>query len=184
MRFDLNDRWTYKLQQLLGDSYDVVEEGLRSRTTDVEDPEKLDRNGLPYLRACLETHEPVTFLVYMLGTNDTKRQLNRSVEEISASVSRSIKRCHEYIESKNQQTKIILMAPPRLSLNFLPPDSEFDSSSDEKIYSLKKEFKKIAKEYNLIFLDLSDLRGSENDGIHMTPKDNNEIANRLVDLIL
>ncbi len=38
-------RWTGRLQRLLGDGYDVVEEGLNGRTTDVDYVDRPHCNG-------------------------------------------------------------------------------------------------------------------------------------------
>ena len=46
-RYTAQERWTGLLQAKLGDQYEVLEEGLNSRTTDLDDldPAKPGRNG-------------------------------------------------------------------------------------------------------------------------------------------
>ena len=51
-RYTKQERWTGILQSLLGQSYNVIEEGLRSRTTLLEDVNRAGRNGLKYLLPC------------------------------------------------------------------------------------------------------------------------------------
>ena len=46
IRFELKDRWTYKLQEIMGSNFDILEEGLRSRTTNIDDVNTQDRNGI------------------------------------------------------------------------------------------------------------------------------------------
>ena len=37
-RYPVGVRWTSLLQEKLGDGYEIIEEGLNSRTTDIDDP--------------------------------------------------------------------------------------------------------------------------------------------------
>ena len=41
-------RWPGVMARALGTSFEVIEEGLRGRTTVFDDPEELGRNGLAY----------------------------------------------------------------------------------------------------------------------------------------
>jgi lysophospholipase L1-like esterase len=69
-RFPWEVRWPGALQRELGGLYHVVEEGLGSRTTVVDDPLIPFRSGLDLLAPCLETHAPLDLVAIMLGTND------------------------------------------------------------------------------------------------------------------
>ena len=78
-RFSKKIRWTGVLQQLLGTNFNVIEEGLNGRTTNVDEKEEHD---LGYFRACrsamdllsilIETNSPLDLIIVMLGTNDLK----------------------------------------------------------------------------------------------------------------
>ena len=72
IRFNENERWTRRLQTLLGDEYLVTEEGLSGRTTCFDDPIHEGLSALSYITPCLKSHEFVDLLVIMLGTNDVK----------------------------------------------------------------------------------------------------------------
>jgi lysophospholipase L1-like esterase len=69
-RFPREQRWPVILQELLGDGWDVVAEGLNGRTATFERPDSEGRNGLPYLLPCLLSHAPVDVVAIFLGTND------------------------------------------------------------------------------------------------------------------
>ena len=69
-RFPREARWPARVQQELGDGWEVIAEGLGGRTATIERPDAEDRNGLPYLLPCLHSHRPVDALVIYLGTND------------------------------------------------------------------------------------------------------------------
>jgi lysophospholipase L1-like esterase len=72
-RFGPDERWPGVLRKELGAGFTVIEEGLPGRTTLRDDPiEGVYKNGLWYLRACLESHRPIDLMTLMLGTNDLK----------------------------------------------------------------------------------------------------------------
>ncbi|PIX76714.1 MAG: arylesterase, partial [bacterium (Candidatus Ratteibacteria) CG_4_10_14_3_um_filter_41_18] len=80
-RYAVGCRWPGVLQKLLGDSWEVIEEGVNSRTTVFDDPKHIGKNGKTYLVPCLETHNPIDIVILYLGTNDLKERFNRSVEQ-------------------------------------------------------------------------------------------------------
>jgi len=66
-RYRLNQRWTGILQKSLRVKFEVIEEGLNSRTTDIDDPKRTGKNGSNYLVPCLGSHFPLDVVVLMLG---------------------------------------------------------------------------------------------------------------------
>jgi lysophospholipase L1-like esterase len=77
-------RRTGVLQNLLGTEYEVIEEGLNSRTLETDDkrPGKQGRNGATYLLPCLETHDPIDLVILMLGVNETKAVYRKTAKKI------------------------------------------------------------------------------------------------------
>ena len=74
-RFNEQERWTCLLQDRLGDTCKVYEEGLSGRTTVFADPLHESMDGLGVIYSTLMSHERVDLLIIMLGTNDTKERL-------------------------------------------------------------------------------------------------------------
>jgi lysophospholipase L1-like esterase len=76
------------LQDEFGDHYEVIEEGLNSRGIDQGDPRpgKEGRRGLDYIEACLDTHDPIDYVVVLLGTNELKDAMQQSPQQISQSM--------------------------------------------------------------------------------------------------
>lgn len=72
LRYPKDVRWTGVLQKMLGEEYEVIEEGCNGRTTVFEDAKEPWKAGLGYLRPCLNTHKPIDFVIMMLGSNDLK----------------------------------------------------------------------------------------------------------------
>ncbi|WP_099827359.1 SGNH/GDSL hydrolase family protein [Oceaniglobus indicus] len=84
-------RWPMVMQRALGAEWDVIVEALPGRTTVHPDPvEGQHKNGLPPLRAILESHAPLDLVVLMLGTNDLKMRFNLPAIDIATSVGRLI----------------------------------------------------------------------------------------------
>jgi lysophospholipase L1-like esterase len=83
VRLPADRRWTGLLQDLLGDGYEVIEEGLNGRTTDVDYEDRPGHNGRPYFVPCLLSHQPLDVVVVMLGSNDLKACFARTPNEIA-----------------------------------------------------------------------------------------------------
>ena len=90
-RFTRDRRWTGLLQQALGEEYYVIEEGLGGRTTVFNDPSSEGRNGRDWLLPCIQTHQPLDLILFMLGTNDTKVMYSAPVEEIAQGMDTLVK---------------------------------------------------------------------------------------------
>ena len=70
LRYPASVRWTCRLATLLGPDYHVIEEGCNGRTTVFDDPIEGWKNGLGYLKPCLNSHKPVDIVILMLGPED------------------------------------------------------------------------------------------------------------------
>ena len=83
-RYGKEERWTKLLAKLLGNQFEVIEEGLNSRTLISNDPRpgKEGKNGAEYLIPCLDTHDPIDLVILILGTNELKNTYQKSAEEI------------------------------------------------------------------------------------------------------
>ena len=83
-RYPSNVRWTGILQNMLGSFFEIIEEGLNSRGIINGDkrPGKEGRSGMEYIVPCLDTHDPLDFIIVFLGTNELKSELNLTSEDI------------------------------------------------------------------------------------------------------
>ena len=81
-------RWPGVMARALGTSFEIIEEGLRGRTTVFDDPEEPGRNGLVYFAPCLFSHAPLDLVVISLGCNDTKAKFSATPEMIAAGAER------------------------------------------------------------------------------------------------
>ncbi len=83
VRLNADRRWTGVLQTLLGDGYDVIEEGLNGRTTDLDYEDRPGCNGRSYFVPCLLSHGPLDAVVVELGGNDLKPSFGRTPTAIA-----------------------------------------------------------------------------------------------------
>lgn len=171
-RFPANVRWTGILQDALGDDYYIIEEGLSSRTTDLEYSKKPGRNGKTYLEPCLDSHRPLDLVILMLGTNDLKIEFDRSAAQIAEAMRGLVEMTQEKTSKDGKQTPVLLVSPIHI-VDTAPRFAEFytgtyDHDSMLKSGQLADEMKRVAEEMGCEFLDASTVAEPGEDGIHFS----------------
>lgn len=169
-RYPKSKRWTGILQNILGENYDVVEEGIGGRTTCFDEviPGRPFRNGLNELPLCLESHYPIDLVVFMLGTNDTKLQFNCSAIDIAEGMRKLIHIVKISNKGPSMTIPKILVIAPQPILNIQGLHDQFDESSVKKSQELSHLYQKVTDEENCEFLDASHVvTSSKIDGIHL-----------------
>lgn len=173
-RFPRHIRWPGHLQDLLGESYYVIEEGLNGRTTNIDHITPPDRNGKTYLSPCLYSHAPLDLVILLLGGNDLKVYFNRTPNEIRDGMQALIDiiQASAYGADMVSAPKILLLSHPIP----LPISETFQDEQNqivfpkavEKSIQLNRLYKKLAEEKHLYFLDIAEsIRSSEIDGGHL-----------------
>jgi lysophospholipase L1-like esterase len=183
-RMKTNERWTGLLRDGLNEEYTVIEEGLNGRTTVWDDPLYQEcKNGLKYLKPCLQTHKPIDLCILLLGTNDLKKRFSLSALEISRGITVLV----DFIKKSGsgpdgKSPKILLMAPPYLTrINNI---SEEFKDSYEVSYKLPEYYTKIAKDNNCEFLDTSKIIvASELDGVHPDVEEHQKLGKAVLEKI-
>jgi lysophospholipase L1-like esterase len=180
-RFPNDVRFPKALQKLLGENFEIIEEGLNSRTLVNEDtrPGKEGRNGSEYLIPCLDSHDPIDLVVLMLGTNELKHQFQNSPEEIGNLLEKHFVKIilnrKSQFEDKYPQVLII-------SLPIIDEQTKYASQryigASEKAKKLKNIYSEIAKTNKCHFVNASELKVG-NDGVHLTEESHKELANIL-----
>jgi len=166
-----NIRWTGVLQKNLGDSYDVIEEGLSSRTTDLDYAKKPGRNGRTYLEPCLDSHAPLDVVILMLGTNDFKIEFNRSATEIAEAIRELVKLIQEKTAKYDGDPAKIVLVSPILVDGDAPRIKEwyaeyYDESSVKKSQELARYLGEVAEDVGCYFADAAQVAKAGEDGIH------------------
>lgn len=170
-------RWTRLLQQLLGEEYHVLEEGLGSRTTNIDDPDRPGRNGLSFLKVCLESHAPLSLVVLMLGTNDLNIKYKRTEPDILNGLQELI----NCIKATNCGTD--MLSPPKILIIFPPHPSHekgFNGQFEGSIalsQKLPNLYQKLAHDNNCYFINAADLiELSDIDGIHLDANGHRQLS--------
>jgi len=185
-RYEADVRWTGVLQELLGNDYYVIEEGLGSRTTDLDYDKKPGRNGKTYLTPCLQSHNPVDVVTIMLGTNDLKIEYRRSAEEIAAALGGLIDDVRTYGAAKSGgQPEIIVISPVEIN-DQAPRFTEFytgyyDAESMVESKKLPEAIQKVAEEKGVHFINAATVSNPGEDGIHFSQESERPLAELIND---
>lgn len=171
-RFPADIRWTGVLQNALGDDYYIIEEGLSSRTTDLEYSKKPGRNGRAYLEPCLDSHRPLDLVILMLGTNDVKIEFGRSAKQIAEATRGLIELIQEKTKKDGKAAPILLISPIHV-VDTAPRFAEFytgmyDHGSALKSQRLANELEQLAEQTGCEFFDASTVAEPGDDGIHFS----------------
>lgn len=188
IRFNEDERWTQRLQTALGQDYLVVEEGLSGRTTVFHDPDYEGLDALHYLYPCLKSHEFVSLLVIMLGTNDVKERLSANAYAIGLGMRRLVQKAKTVdCWAPGTEPNILIIAPPPIGEGVEHCDlaDEMGVGAVEKSRQLAKQYAAVAAETGVHFLDAGALGCEFNqvDFMHLTRKGHAQLAEHLAALI-
>jgi len=192
-RFDRQERWPGLLQIALGEEYYVIEEGLNSRTTNIDTATvprlssaaeiPIDRNGMNYLPACLYSHAPIDLVILALGGNDLKTAFNRSADDVKAGLNSLIDIIKQSMFGPSFQSPpkiLIISQPPPLLLVEEVKDENNNflySGMVEKAKLLIPLYAELAKESQSYFLDISrHIKPSQIDGVHYDKASHGKLA--------
>ena len=167
---------------MLGDGYRIIEEGLCGRNTIFQDPLHPHRCGLDAIDMILETHQPLSLVIIMLGTNDTKVLFNAPSQVIAEGAGMIAQRVLSFpYYRKEWVPDVLLISPihigPDPSLN--SGSISFDQSSTEKSYQLGPLYKRKADELGLHFLDASTVSSYGCDSLHMGAEGHSDLADAI-----
>ncbi len=187
-RFGSDVRWTGVLQNQLGDHYEVLEEGLNGRTTNLDSPDKPGKNGAEYLFPCLESASPIDMIVLQLGKNNFKTKYHASPEDIVSGLEDCIRAIKKEGRDRNGKVPQVILLP------ILPvEEKEYYSAgrkeisfqgAKEKSLALLPLYASVARKQNFYFADITQIASvSEADGIHIDGETHSVIGKYLADII-
>lgn len=175
-RHPFENRWTSILQDELGADFFIIPEGLNGRTTAFDDPVEKDKNGYTHLKTVLEVHKPLNLIIIMLGTNDLKSRFGLCAQEIALSAGNLVDYTLRSSTGINGESpKVLFIAPP--AIKEAPVFSYIFRDSVAKSQDMGMYYKKTAEEFNVPFLDASDIVTSSTiDGIHWKKEEHEKFA--------
>ncbi len=186
-RYGNDERWTKILANLLGDKFEIIEEGLNSRTLISNDtrPGKEGKNGYEYLIPCLDTHDPIDLVVLMLGTNELKTTYNKSANDIGEMLEEYFVKTilSRKSQLKDNYPKLLIVVPPIVNENqeYCKANNKYLGAS-QKSKELNDIYKDIAERYNCYFLSNQGLE-TGSDGVHLTKESHKKLAEKLKEKI-
>lgn len=185
-RFNEEERWTCLLQKKLGEDYLVAEEGLSGRTTVFDDPLYEHLSALDYLYPCLKSHEPVSLLIVMLGTNDTKERLGASAACIGIGMERLVMKAKSIPAWRDDKPNILIICPPHIGEGMY--DNEcgltMGAGCPKKSRELAPFYEAVAQRQGCAFLDAEGIAEFNHvDWMHLTRKGHADLAAHLSSLI-
>lgn len=186
-RYDDDVRWTKLLGKLLGEDYDVIEEGLSGRVAVVDDPLFEGLNAFNYIHPCLMSHSPLHLVIIMLGTNDTKERFNLTAANIAMGIVRlAIKAKNTPVGIDGKEPKVLVIAPPPIGSEYInteigPPMGE---KCDIKSLEIPKYLEELLKLNDIEFLDTRDkVPMNDIDYMHLTKEGHNILSKLVFDKI-
>lgn len=187
-RFSEQERWTCLLDDLLGPSWRVYEEGMSGRTTVFDDPLFEGLSGLSHIFPCMMTHEPLDLLIIMLGTNDTKERFGATPENIAKGLERLVRKAMDTHDAWRTTPNILIIAPPPIEEGYLDTNvgGEMGRGCIEKSKALAPLYEDVANRLNCHFLDAATIEGMHMypyDHMHLSPDSHRLLAERLAALL-
>lgn len=180
-RYPFTQRWTGVAAASLGEGYEIIEEGLSGRTTNLDDPADARLNGSAYLPAALASHFPLDLVVLMLGTNDTKAVFRRSAYDIAYGLSQLLVQVGTSaggVGTAYPAPRALVVAPPPLGAMTEPwLQVTFDGTSQAKSRDLAGHYEALAGFFKVDFLDAGKVLTTDgSDGVHFTAENNRALG--------
>lgn len=182
-RHPANVRWTGVLQDILGQNFEVIEEGLNSRGIESGDPRpgKEGRRALDYIIPCLDSHEPLDLVVLMLGTNELKHENQQTPESVAVNLGKIV----EIIRSRPTQSgavnpRVLIVVPP-----IVDDTTEYCRAGDKYLGATQKSreladaYHTLAEKMSCFIVDLQPGLQVGSDGIHMDEAANRHLGNMM-----
>ncbi len=154
-RFPEEIRWTSELDRLLGEEYQIVEEGLSGRTAVMDDPLFEGLNGSTYIHPCLMSHSPLELVIIMLGTNDTKERFSLTSFNIAQGITRLALKAKQTLSGPNgQNPRVLVIAPPPIGEEYVQTDvgKSMGKGCDDKSAHLESHLEELLAATDIDFL--------------------------------
>ena len=171
-----DQRWPGVAQAELGSGYEIIEEGLSGRTTDLPDPTVPELTGAgldgsAYLPAAVASHLPLDVVVIMLGTNDLKTGFDRTPGQVAAGLKKlveTVRAMKGAAWTEYEAPKLLVVAPPPLVETDRFPSEAFAGAA-AKSRELAAHYREIAAAAGAEFLDAGAVTRADGvDGLHLS----------------
>jgi lysophospholipase L1-like esterase len=185
-RYPEDVRWTSLLNRILGEDYQIIEEGYCGRTTVFDDVVENRVSGLTYFAPCIASHSPLDLIIIMLGTNDLKRKFGVGARS-------SVIALQQYLTTlrntpmAGEDPKVLIVAPPVIEEDYknVPMFLEmYGNTAHEDSLKFAEEYETFARDNHLEFFNAAAyVKASPVDGIHLTEEGHKILAEKLAETI-
>lgn len=183
-RYSREIRWPGALQLLLGNDYEVINEGLCGRTLVAHDLAKPYRTGIAHLQSILRTTDPCALIIIMLGTNDIKSIYTLEPVDIVLHLEQTIRLIQAESSFLQINPKILVICPPRPVEPTKRKIDERMTRWPEFFAVLPDGFREIARKYDCYYLNAGDIVTSSTiDGYHLEPEAHTTLAKEINKII-
>ena len=180
-RFDENTRWTGVCQNILGDRYVIVEEGLNGRNTCYNVPDMEFKNGISTIIPITLSQLPLDVICVKLGSNDIDKFSKHTPEQIAEDAARVLMLAKYTAEQKYpfHPRKYVLMAPLELMPEALT--GEFAEFYDEECIEIAKKlpaaYEAMAEKLGFMYFDANKYAHCcKLDGLHLDAENHRKLG--------
>ncbi len=181
-RMDYENRWTTLVENKFSDTFRFIIEGQGGRTIDQDDGIE-GKNGLKAFTQAIYSHIYLDYIFLMLGTNELKDRFRRSSKEIALKLlkyNEELKKWGIDWEEINLP-KVVLIAPPKINEKYIP---NWGITNAQQISNdLSEDYKKVSEKLNWDFIDASEIKVSEKDGVHLDEIGNKKLADLVINYL-
>jgi len=189
-RFSKAERYPGVMQAELGSGFEILENGLNNRTTNLDYPEPIGIvagtafNGARTLPGLLAAHAPLDLVVMMLGSNDLREPFWRTAAESAAAIAQLIdivKSSDGSIANTYAAPQILIVAPPRIGPMPHPYIAERFSGAEQVSKEFADAYRAVAEAAEVSFLDATEAIGVTNgwDGIHISAEQHQQLGSAI-----
>lgn len=184
-RFAADERWTGIVQTRLGEGFAIIEEGLSSRTTNLDYAQKPGRNGKTYFQPCLESQSPLDLVVIMLGTNDMKIDFGpRAAADIAEALRGYVQDVKAFAHDGSGVAPRVALVSTIYIHSDAPAFAQwYTGKYNEQGAAVSKELamhvQRVAEETGSFFFDAATVASPGEDGIHMNAESHKALGTAL-----
>ena len=179
-RYPFDIRWTGRVQQTLGSSFRIVDEGLSGRYTVWDEPFRPGRNGAALLQPILESHRPLDWVVLMLGTNDVLHFKDNTAFDAARGASLLIDIVRGTQAGLNDGAPPVLLISPPLIAELSEALSLKCHGEPVNSHQFSKYYRQVADEKQCEFLDAATVcKPSSVDGVHLDQEGHRLLADAI-----
>lgn len=189
-RYPEEVRWTGICQQLLGEDYIILEDGMNGRTTVLEDPFEPDYlNGMKGLSLALMAQKPLDLVVIMLGSNDLKFTGAVMAAKGAAELVRRTMNANAFFAASSpvlrNGPRVLLVSPIEVGEAVKNnPLSAVPAQAIEESRKFPELYRKVAELRGCHYLNAADYADpSPIDGMHISPAGHARLGAAIADKI-